>query len=187
MGGLSKGDPAVSTRSIHRLLVFVFAVVISAFAMALFIHVAMGSYRTRGIRVASRAELARMPFDCRAADAIQFYGMLGSPDWPDRVEVRAYTDGRIQVRPCFGDGAGAPWFESTFDTQSGRFDTGRWSVCMIFREATRIRGVVRGPALVDGVPSIYIDAWAWTDQGEKLRPEWRRVRHWQGVLKAAGW
>lgn len=104
-----------------------------------------------------------------------------SPDW---ISVRFPEPGapRIAITFVLGKGEGAVGMLGIVEAPTGRFQAGPTNLSIGFPLFQSVYGFVRGPALIDGVPAIWIEARSKPPRGiPNVGP-----KTWTGVLFAEG-
>jgi hypothetical protein len=146
-------------------------------------HWALRLAAVRALPEMTVRQLMSAGFDRSAVDRRQFRGRLREPSGViDPITIQPYDD-HVDVTIVHSGAEGTMAFAGPLQ-RSGQFKAGPHVAALEFRFYHSIEGRLHGPALVRGVPTIYMEAhtkWHTTDGVERYRP-----RSWTGLLFQTG-
>ncbi|MEP0766234.1 MAG: hypothetical protein HRF45_06810 [Fimbriimonadia bacterium] len=172
-------------RKIQGFLVFSAATAVVAVAVGLGLRSLIMHRMLGDIPSASAEGVSALHFLASAAPRWVYSGTLGGvsgpSDWMSVSFPEAGTP-RVAITVLLSRGEGAVNLLGLVDGGTGRFQAGMAATSVGFPLFEKLSGVVKGPAIVDGVPAVWIEA------ESKPRPGARdsQPRRWSGVLFAEG-
>lgn len=143
------------------------------------------SVGTRGLPVMTAADLATADFSSAAFREYCYEGEIVSSDGrSDKVSLVPMPGQGLRLQIWLANSEGVSLLAGSVIAETGAFGAGPNYEHGALRGGYHVEGRLRGPALVDGVPTAHLEATVHRLQPRVPAYEGPIVRRWTGLLRA---